>query len=258
VGINRWRERRLPCIALLVGLAWVVAACSSATPPATILEPSVDQPVPTPSPTSMPTPIPAPTSTPTPTPAPTSTPTPTPPPTSTPTPTPAPTSTPTPQPTPTPFPSVYDAYGFIMAIDSGSSFAAVDLATGGLTGTEADLAQGVLTFTYKGASVLLYWLPAEQQTPPAIVSATYQSVVSNQPSVTFLTVNEGEILVSGETGWYGGFVATDSTGGSAGGGLMGAWICSESETAFSLTTTGPDATSLQIRFDRLISGFSCR
>jgi len=161
-------------------------------------------------------------------------------------------------PTPTPLPYVYDAYGFIMALDSGSSFETVNLATTGLTGTEADLAQGMLTFVYKGVSVLLYWLPAEQQTPPAIVSSTYQSVVSNQPSVTFRTINEGEILVSGETGWYGGFVATDSTGDGAGGGLMGAWICSESKTAFSLTATGSDATSLQIRFDRLISGFSCR
>jgi hypothetical protein len=145
-----------------------------------------------------------------------------------------------------------------MALDSGASFATVNLATSGLTGIEANLAQGVLTFTYKGSSVLLYWLPAEEQTPPAIVSSTYQSIVSNQPTVTFLTINEGDILVSGETGWYGGFVATDVTGASAGGGLMGAWICPESQTAFSLTATGPDATSLQIRFDRLISGFSCR
>jgi hypothetical protein len=145
----------------------------------------------------------------------------------------------------------------MMTLDSGASFATVDLATAGLTGTEANLAEGVLTFTYKGASVLLYWLPADQQTPAAIVSSTYQSVVSNQPLVTFLPINEGEILVSGETGWYGGFVATDATGASAGGGLMGAWICPESTTAFSLTATGPDATSIQIRFDRLISGFSC-
>jgi hypothetical protein len=154
-------------------------------------------------------------------------------------------------------PYLYDAYGFTMLLDSGSSFATVNLATAALTGAKADLVQGVLTFTYKGASVLLYWSPAEQQTPPAVVSSTYQSVVNNQPGVNFVTVNEGEILVSGETGWYGGFVATDSTGASAGGGLMGAWICSESKTAFSLTATGPDATSLQIRFDRLISGFSC-
>ena len=264
MGTNHLRERWFPFIPLLLGLAWVVAACSSATPPATIGEPSIDHPTPTLSPTSTPTPTPAPTSTPTPTPAPTSTPTPPPAPTSTPTPPPAPTSTPTPipaptsTPTPTPIPYVYDTYGFTLALDSGSSFVTVDLATAGLTGTTADFVQGVLTFTYKGASALLYWLPAEQQTPPAIVSSTYQSVVSNQPTVTFLTVNEGEILVSGETGWYGGFVATDSTGDSAGGGLMGAWICSKSKTAFSLTTTGPDATSLQIRFDRLISGFSCR
>jgi hypothetical protein len=155
---------------------------------------------------------------------------------------------------------MYDAFGFTMALDSGSSFAAANLATGGFaaTDTEASIAQGALTFTYKGANILLYWQPAEQQTPQGLVASNYQSLANSQPSVTFLAISEGEILVSEETGWYGGFIASDTTSDSTGGGLIGAWICSESSTAFLLEATGPDATSLQIRFDRVTSGFSCR
>jgi hypothetical protein len=116
----------------------------------------------------------------------------------------------------------------------------------------------LLTFVYKGASVVLYWLPAEQQTASMTLSSTYQLLKSSQPSASFLTVSEGDLLVNGEMGQFGGFAATESTGASSGGGLIGAWVCSGPQTAFSLTVTGSDATSLQIRFDRLISGFSCR
>ena len=220
--INRWRQRRLPFIAVLVAFAWVIAACSSAADgptvalPATISTPSV-------APVLLPTP----------------------------TPTPVPTST------PTPVPYVYDDYGFTVALDAGSSFSTINPAVAGWTDTEADLAQGLLTFTYKGASVLLYWLPAEQQTPATILPSTYQLLRSSQPSASFLAVSEGELLVSGETGRFGGFVATESTGVRAGGGLIGTWVCADRETAFSLTVTGFDAAALQIRFDRLVSGFVC-
>jgi len=170
---------------------------------------------------------------------------------------PTPTATPTPVPTPTPFPYVYDAYGFIVSLDAGSNFSTINPVAAGWTGTEANLAQGLLTFTYKGASVLLYWLPAEQQAPPTLLSSTYQLLRSSQPSASFQTISEGELLVSGETGRFGGFIATESTGVRAGGGLIGAWVCSDLQTAFSLTVTGFDAAALQIRFDRLISGFVC-
>jgi hypothetical protein len=264
VGSNQWRIARIPFIAVLLGLAWAVTACSpsveldSAAVPTATKEPSVNEPMPTAFPTSTPTPQPTPTPSPTNTPAPqpTSTPSPTNTPTPQPTSTPSPTNTPTPQPTPTPLLYVYDANGFTVALDSGSSFASVNLATAGWTGADADLDQGLLTFTYKGASIVLFWLPTEQQTPSTILSSTYQLLRGSQPNVTFQTVNEGDLGVSGETGMFGGFVATDSTGASAGGGLIGTWVCSRPNTAFSLT--GSDATSLQIRFDRLVSGFLCR
>ena len=67
----------------------------------------------------------------------------------------------------------------------------------------------------------------------------------------------GILTVNGESGRFGGFVATESSGGSAGGGLIGAWNCAGKGSAFSLTATGPDATALQVRFDRLVAGFKC-
>ena len=48
------------------------------------------------------------------------------------------------------------------------------------------------------------------------------------------------------------------SGASTGGGIIGGWICSNSATSFGLTvTTDLDATTLQIRFSRLISSFGC-
>jgi hypothetical protein len=52
-------------------------------------------------------------------------------------------------------------------------------------------------------------------------------------------------------------VATDSSGANAGGGLIAAWTCQELDISLILVATGPDATALQIRFDRLVSGFKC-
>ena len=56
---------------------------------------------------------------------------------------------------------------------------------------------------------------------------------------------------------YGGFKAVDGSGSSIGGGLIGAWICGGSETAFRMTLTGADATIVQLRFDRLLENFAC-
>ena len=42
-----------------------------------------------------------------------------------------------------------------------------------------------------------------------------------------------------------------------GSGLIGAWICSESETAFRLTVTGTETTVVQVRFDSLLDNFVC-
>ena len=49
----------------------------------------------------------------------------------------------------------------------------------------------------------------------------------------------------------------DNSGTAIGGGLIGAWICGDNETAFRMTLTGEDATVVQLRFDRLLENFAC-
>ena len=51
--------------------------------------------------------------------------------------------------------------------------------------------------------------------------------------------------------------AAIGAGATVGGGIIGAWICPEPETGFSLTVTGADATVVQIRLDRILDNFSC-
>ena len=222
-------------------------------------------PAPTPSPTPTSTPIPVPTNTPepaTPTAVPTSTSTPTPvPPTSTP----VPTSTPTPTPV-TPCDSelepglsyVYDDYCFSLVLDEDSSFATSNLNVTGMTSNEPDVSQGLLTFDYNGVDIALFWVPKSDSDANAIVESTYQLIKGRQPSNTFTSISDGDISIDSIPGRFGGFVVTDSDGDSAGGGLIGGWTCPEAEISISILATGPDATTLQIRFDRLISGFRCK
>ena len=51
--------------------------------------------------------------------------------------------------------------------------------------------------------------------------------------------------------------------GTLTGGLMGVWVCAPSDTSgsldrgFTLTATGADATTAQLRFNRLLGAFQC-
>ena len=236
----------LTMVVLVATLA--LAACSSPPPPA---------PTPTlvPTPTALSIAVPAPTPIPANTPTPTSVSVPTPP--SPPLPAPTPTSTSTPPPTATPLANVFDTYGFTIALDPSTSFANVDLAVAGFSEEKADTGQGVLNFAYKGAAILLFWTPRGEGTPQTMVATTYQLLQGSQPAVTFTPISGGDLIVSGEPGSFGGFVATETSGERAGGGLIGAWNCPGTDSTFSLTATGPDATALQVRFDRLIVGFKC-
>jgi len=114
-----------------------------------------------------------------------------------------------------------------------------------------------LTFKYNGADIAIFWLPTTDDPPAAVIESTYQLLRDSQPSNILIPVSDGDISIDDEPGKFGGFVATDSSGENAGGGLIAAWTCQKLGITLSLTATGPDATVLQIRFDRLISGFKC-
>ena len=236
-------------------------------------------PLPTVAPTQVPatvTPIPVPptatqtevpfTATPTPThvpPTPTATvtsvPTSSPVPTSTPVPTVTATPTYTSDPTvnPTPLPNLFNEFGFTLLLDEDARFSSSNLAISGMSKDAADGQQGLLTFEYNGADIAIFWLPTTDDTPATVIESTYQLLRDSQPSNILIPVSDGDISIDDEPGKFGGFVATNSTGENAGGGLIAAWACQELGITLALVVTGSDATVLQIRFDRLVSGFIC-
>ena len=180
-------------------------------------------------------------------------------PTATPTvpPTIVPTVTPTPPPTvvPTPISDVFEIHGFTLALDPNSTFPASGLDVSGLTETEADESQGILRLNYNGADVIFYWQQNESSSgSEAQVEAALALLSASKPTRTFTVISQGEISPDGQAGIYSGFLST-ATGKNAGGGLIGAWQCGD--TAFTMTVSGPDATVIQIRFDRLVENFKC-
>ena len=94
---------------------------------------------------------------------------------------------------------------------------------------------------------------------------TYQLQQLGNPDQTYATLNSGPLTeedgvsrdIHEGDGRFVAFLTSDVSGGNASGGLIGAWTCADSETQISLTATSPDSMALQIRFDRLTSGFSC-
>ena len=180
-------------------------------------------------------------------------------PTATPTPPPTivPTVTPTPPPVvePTPLSDVFEIHGFTLSLDPNSSFVASGLDVSGFIETEADESQGILKLNYNGADVIFYWQPNESGSDVEAQAEVALALLSaSKPTRTFTVISQGEISPDGADGIYSGFLSTAAAKG-AGGGLIGAWQCGS--TAFTMTVSGPDATVLQIRFDRLVEKFEC-
>ena len=146
----------------------------------------------------------------------------------------------------------YADYGFSLKLDLGAEILAA-----GWTEPEPSLTQGIIAFTYGGVNTNIVWGPPEERTALTFLADTYNLLRASQPSVTFESISDGDLSVSEQEGVYGGFKAVDDGGTSLGGGLIGTWICGDSETAFRMTLTGDDATVVQLRFDRLLENFAC-
>ena len=157
----------------------------------------------------------------------------------------------------TPLPNIFDEFGFTLVLDEDASFSSSNLIFSGMRKDVADEQQGLLMFEYNGADIAIFWLPTTDDTPATVVEYTYQLLRNSQPDNILIPVSDGDISIDGEPGKFGGFVATNSSGENAGGGLIASWACQELGITFSLVVTGLDATVLQIRFDRLVSGFIC-
>ena len=155
---------------------------------------------------------------------------------------------PTPVP-PTPEPvklSVIDKYGFLIDFDSESEVQSA-----------GDISSGTLSAQLEGAKAVLLWLPDSQITKELLMQFTYSQLTESEPDLVFTPIAQDEILVDGQEGLFGGFASATSTGQVVGGGLIGTWSCPNSSNVFALTVVGEDATTLQIRFQRLTSNFSC-
>ena len=171
--------------------------------------------------------------------------------------TPEPTKVPaTPEPTKVPA-NHFSEYGFVISLDEDTDMLDSNLSVTGLLSEDAEKDQGLMTFEYNGADIALSWLPQDDLTAADLVDLGYSLLVDSQPDKEFIPFASGDIEIDGQLGSFGGLVVSDSGGTEAGGGLIGGWTCETQNTAFILMVTSPDSTVLQIRFDRMISGFEC-
>ena len=155
------------------------------------------------------------------------------------------------EPTPTPIrKTTIGDYGFSLDLDGD-----VAVQPGGWTGAEPDTSQGMIKFPYEGVSAILVWYSSDS-TPQQLVADSYNLLKDSQPNLTFEGISDGAFPVSGETGVFGGFKVLDG-GSTVGGGFVSCWVCSESQSRYALTVTGPQATVVQIRFQRIVNQFSC-
>ena len=162
----------------------------------------------------------------------------------------------TPEPTKVPA-NHFSEYGFVISLDEDTDMLDSNLSVTGLLSEDAEKDQGLMTFEYNGADIALSWLPQDDLTAADLVDLGYSLLVDSQPGNEFIPFAQGDIEIDGELGSFGGLVVSDSGGIEAGGGLIGGWTCETQNIAFILMVTSPDSTVLQIRFDRMISGFEC-
>ena len=146
----------------------------------------------------------------------------------------------------------YSDFGFSLKLDRGA-----EVQSTGWTESEPSVTQGLIAFSYGGVNTNLVWGPPEDRTALTFLADTYNILKASQPAVTFESISDGEVSVSEQEGVYGGFKAVDASGVAVGGGLIGAWVCGDNDTAFRMTLTGEDATIVRLRFDRLLENFAC-
>ena len=154
-------------------------------------------------------------------------------------------------------PNSINEYGFNVSLDEDADLEGSNLSVTGLLSEYADFSQGLMSFNYNGADIALSWLPQDDLDSADLVDLGYSLLVDSQPENEFMPLTDGDIEVDGEMGSFGGLFVTDSAGTEAGGGLIGGWICEDQNIGFMLMVTSPDSTVLQIRFDRIVSGFEC-
>ena len=245
------------CTILMVAV--FVVSCGGSAPepssvaPVTSAASQPEKPVAeTPEPTKTPEPAPTATSIPTPVPQPTPTPTPVP----TATPVPPPTPTPTPMPTPTPTPVIlFDEHNFVLDAAILDGITASAITKSGWAKDDADDNQGIITFEYGGVNILLYW-DSWTSTTEELLADSYANLRIGNPDLNINATSEGTDVIDDSTVNYAAYSYTQ-TDNSTAGGIIGSWLCG-TERGFNLITSGADATTTQLRFDRILAAFKCK
>lgn len=163
------------------------------------------------------------------------------------------TSTPTPAPTPAPtttnLSTTIDSYGFTLNLVGD-----IEIQTSGVTTPTASNDEGVVFFEYDGASSIMLWLKDSDTEIKNFLADSYTSLAGSQSDVTFTPINEGDTKVDENDSKFVAFVT--ESGETQAGGIIGTWRCGN-DKLFSLTSTGLDGAVIQIRFKRILDGFSC-
>ena len=171
--------------------------------------------------------------------------------TAAPTPAPAPTPTPTPTQVSTIPTTILNSYGFNMVLDGE-----IAIEKAGLAEQNASVDEGIIFFEYDGANSILLWLKDSETNIEAFLSDSYTALSGSQPGITFSPINEGQSKVDNIDSKYIAFVTKSDTDDTQAGGIIGAWRCG-ADKVFSLTATGENGAVVQIRFKRILDGFTC-
>ena len=172
-------------------------------------------------------------------------------------------------PAPAPEPKEPELYEGFFVLKKGvlQGVESTDIETYGWLKNEAENDSGIVIFDYNGVSVQLYWRPWTDNADE-LLNSSYSVLTASQPAVEFSAINDGSIEVNSDSednkieGKYASFSIKDAEG-TLTGGLMGVWVCAPSDTSssldrgFTLTATGADATTAQLRFNRLLGAFQC-
>ena len=176
---------------------------------------------------------------------------------------------PKPEPPPAPEPKEPELYEGFFVLKKGvlQGVESTDIETYGWLKDAAETESGLVSFDYNGVSVTLYWRPFAESVDD-LLNSSYSLLTASRPSMEFSAINDGSIEVNSDSednkieGKYASFSAKNAEGVLSGG-LMGVWVCKPSgdsgsvDRGFTLTTTGADATTAQLRFNRLLGAFQC-
>ena len=159
-------------------------------------------------------------------------------------------SSPTPAPTPAATPTtIIDSYDYKLELDGE-----IEITNSGLTESTASKSQGLAFFDYDGASSILLWIDDSETDIKDFLADSYGSLSESEPDVIFTPINQGDTKIDNVDSKFLAFVT--ESGSTQAGGIIGTWRCDNGKL-FSLTSTGLDGAVIQIRFKRILDGFSC-